>query len=164
MRPASLSNLMLNVLLSGSQQGSLTMCTFRTQNLTAAQSLWRKAWNASRGQTQAPLKGNSIACRQAGPYVPVTSLRDTFPDQCRAPCQRAPSWKSTGPHGSPPHSWKHSQLTCADPITRVCLRQEKGAVVKTFRPFCDVFDRSRRNIRSCRNIIIYCTSPPGGLL
>lgn len=102
------NNPMVNVLLSGSQQGSLTMCTFRTQSLMAAQSLWRKAWNVSRGQMQAALKGISITSRQVGPYVMVTSLRDTFPDWCPAPCQHAPSWKSTGPHCASLHCWKHT--------------------------------------------------------
>lgn len=64
------------MLLSGRQQGSLTMCTFRIQSLTAARSLWRKAWNVSRRQMQAALKGISITSRQVGPYVVVTSLGD----------------------------------------------------------------------------------------
>lgn len=64
----------VNVLLPGGHGGNLTMCTFRTRSLTAAQSLWRKVWNVSRGQMQAALKGISITSRQAGPYVMVTGL------------------------------------------------------------------------------------------
>lgn len=65
---------MVNVLLSGGHGGSLTMCTFRTRSLTAAQSLRRKVWNVSCGEMQAALKGISITSRQAGPYVMVTGL------------------------------------------------------------------------------------------
>ena len=119
------NNPMVNVLLSGGQRGSLTMCTFRTQSLTAAQSLWRKAWNVSRGQMQAALKGISITSRQAGPYVMVTSLRDTFPDWCPAPCQHAPSWKSTGPHWPPLHCWKHTSFTFANLITGIVYCKSK---------------------------------------
>ncbi|KAK5859143.1 hypothetical protein PBY51_003231 [Eleginops maclovinus] len=54
------------------------MCTFRTQSLAAAQSLWRKAWNVSRGQMQAALKGISITSRQVGPYVMVTGPKTHF--------------------------------------------------------------------------------------
>lgn len=127
------NNPMVNVLLSGGQRGSLTMCTFRTQSLTAAQSLWRKAWNVSRGQMQAALKGISITSRQAGPYVMVTSIGDTFPDWCPAPCQHAPSWKSTGPRCAPLHCWKHTSFTCADLITRsvYCKSRVMSALVRS---------------------------------
>jgi len=101
------NNPMVNVQLSGGQRGNLTMCTFRTQSLTAAQSLWRKAWNVSCGQMQAALKGISITSRQAGPYVMVTGPEDTFPDCCPAPCQHTPSWKSTGPRCAPLHCRRH---------------------------------------------------------
>lgn len=105
------NNPMVNVLLSGSQRGSLTMCTFRTQSLTAALSLWRKAWNVSRRQTRAALKGISITSAQAGPYVMVTSLRDAFLDWCSAPSQHAPSWKSTGTCHAPPRCNKVASFT-----------------------------------------------------
>lgn len=101
------NNPMVNVLLSG----SLTMCTFRTRSLTAALSLWRKAWNVSRRQTRAALKGISITSAQAGPYVVVTSLRDAFLDGCSAPSQHAPSWKSTGTCRAPPRCNKVASFT-----------------------------------------------------
>ncbi|TNN76969.1 hypothetical protein EYF80_012815 [Liparis tanakae] len=53
-----------------------------------------KTWNVSRGPKQGALKDISITSRQAGPYVVVTSPGDT--NRCPAPCQHAPSWKSTG--------------------------------------------------------------------
>lgn len=136
------NNPMVNVLLSGSQRGSLTMCTFRTQSLTAAKSLWRKAWNVSRRQMQAALKGISITSRQAGPYVMVTSLRDAFPDLCPVPCQHAPSWKYTGPRRAPLHCWKHVVRMCRSD-NRDCLLQEwsHDCFSEILRAFlCDAFD------------------------
>lgn len=78
---------MVSVMLSGSQQGSLTMWTFRTRSLTAVQSLWRKVWNVSRGQMGAALKGISITRTQTGPYVMITSSGETLLDCCPALCQ-----------------------------------------------------------------------------
>lgn len=103
----------VNVLLSGRQRGSLTMCTFRTRSLTAAQSLWRKAWNVSHRQMQAALKGISITSRQAGPYVVVISLRDI---SRLVPC----TMTSTRPRGNVlahvvlhPTAGNHTLFICA---------------------------------------------------
>lgn len=65
------------------------MWTFRTQSLMAIQSLWRKAWNVSRGQMAAAIKGISITGTQTGPYIMITSPEETLLDRCPTPCQHA---------------------------------------------------------------------------
>lgn len=75
------NNPVVNVLLSGSQRGSLTMCTFRTQSPMAAQSLWRKSMEcvprADAGPSQRHLyykQTNSALCYGHQPWRRISRL------------------------------------------------------------------------------------------